>query len=388
MTREDIDLLMSPGMRDAIERSVGRDPLEIAYDKSLPHAGSLATQVKYLQRAERKLPSYYAARCIIPSLAFEQSSSEATAFNRRFSGRLAVDLTCGLGVDSYALSRRFDEVIAVEKDPVLAYLAEVNFRLLGASNVRVVNMSAEEFVASAPHLHADLIFADPDRRGRQGQKLVMPQECRPDTVGLMPMLLDMADRVAVKLSPMFDVDEAFRLYGNFTRVEVVSLDGECKEVVVELGSATAPVVAATMIGYGTVEFADRTPPALNPESPARFGYMVAPDVAFAKARVARRFFGRRGYYIDDDSGYAFTDDRPESVPGRAYRIVSVERYSPRNLKKILREQGIRRAEIHKRNFPYPTSQIVAQLGIAEGGSQMIAFTRSGGESWAIFIEEL
>ena len=134
--------------RRAVAAARGRDPLEVALDRTVPHARLVATQVKYLARAAQKLPSYAAAQCILPPLAFEQASSEACAAHKLLEGDTVLDLTCGLGVDALYLSKRFREVITLERDATLAAVAEENFRRLGATNIRVINSSAEAFLAS------------------------------------------------------------------------------------------------------------------------------------------------------------------------------------------------------------------------------------------------
>lgn len=63
MTREEFDTLCRDDVRRAVEENLGRDPLAVALDRRTPHAALVATQVKYLERARTKLPSYYAARC-------------------------------------------------------------------------------------------------------------------------------------------------------------------------------------------------------------------------------------------------------------------------------------------------------------------------------------
>ena len=162
MTPEQYRLLLTPEVRRTVEEQIGRDPAAIALDKRIPHAALVATQVKYLARARTKLPSYYEARCILPPLAFEQASSEACAARKSCSGNTVLDLTCGLGVDALYLSKRFREVITLERDATLAAVAEKNFRRLGATNIRVINSSAEAFLASTLD-HFDWIYADPDR---------------------------------------------------------------------------------------------------------------------------------------------------------------------------------------------------------------------------------
>lgn len=230
MTPEQYRLLLTPEVRRTVEEQIGRDPAAIALDKRIPHAALVATQVKYLARARTKLPSYYEARCILPPLAFEQASSEACAARKSCSGNTVLDLTCGLGVDALYLSKRFREVITLERDATLAAVAEENFRRLGATNIRVINSSAEAFLASTLD-HFDWIYADPDRRSAGGRKLVRLEDCSPDIPKLLPELRRIAPNLCVKNSPLFDVGETFRLFGP-CRTEVVSLHDECKEVVV------------------------------------------------------------------------------------------------------------------------------------------------------------
>ena len=109
----------------------------MAKDRRVPHARLVATQVKYLARAAQKLPSYAAAQCILPPLAFEQASSEACAAHKRIGGDTVLDLTCGLGVDAFFLSRRFGRVVTLERNDVLARVAAENFSRLGATNIEV-----------------------------------------------------------------------------------------------------------------------------------------------------------------------------------------------------------------------------------------------------------
>ena len=101
ITYEQFTLLCTEEIRRAVDENISRDPLAVALDKRVTHAAEVATQVKYLDRARKKLPSYYEARCIIPSLAFEQSSSEECAGHKPLGGGSVLDLTCGLGVDAF-----------------------------------------------------------------------------------------------------------------------------------------------------------------------------------------------------------------------------------------------------------------------------------------------
>lgn len=381
LTSEELALLLTEPVQQAIAAARGRDPLEVALDRRIPHARLVATQVKYLARAERKLPTYAAAQCILPPLAFEQASSEACAAHKAIAGDAVLDLTCGLGVDTLFLSRRFRRVVTLERDPVLADVARENFRRLGVGNVEVVTAAAEEYL-DGEGLRFDWVYADPDRRAADGRKLLRLEECSPDVLALRPRIRAAAARLCLKNSPLFDVDEALRLFSD-ARVEVVSLGDECKEVIV-CDDGSGPLVTATALGRGS--FAAR-PDAEPPAAPARFDaeryrWLVVPDVALQKARLARlHLAGRADMW--SENGFAFAAEEPHGVIGRVLAIERIEPYDPRRLKRELKGRG---AEVLKRDFPLPAEELMRRLGLHAGGDLRLAFTKSGGDFWTIRLK--
>lgn len=381
LTSEELALLLTEPVQQAIAAARGRDPLEVALDRRILHARLVATQVKYLARAERKLPTYAAAQCILPPLAFEQASSEACAAHKAIAGDAVLDLTCGLGVDTLFLSRRFRRVVTLERDPVLADVARENFRRLGVGNVEVVTAAAEEYL-DGEGLRFDWVYADPDRRAADGRKLLRIEECSPDVLALRPRIRAAAARLCLKNSPLFDVDEALRLFSD-ARVEVVSLGDECKEVIV-CDDGSGPLVTATALGRGS--FAAR-PDAEPPAAPARFDaeryrWLVVPDVALQKARLARlHLAGRADMW--SENGFAFAAEEPHGVIGRVLAIERIEPYDPRRLKRELKGRG---AEVLKRDFPLPAEELMRRLGLHAGGDLRLAFTKSGGDFWTIRLK--
>lgn len=364
---DSLDILCQEETIRSIEELIEVDPASIALDKRVANARLIATQVKYLQRAKGKLPSYYAARCIIPSRAYEQSSSEATAMSKSLSGGSLLELTCGLGVDTLYLSKSFDRVVALERDAILSQVARLNFKRLGVSNVEVVNLSAQEYLAQCSECF-DVVYVDPDRRAVGGERAVRIEDCSPNIIELMPLLEQISSRVSIKLSPLFDVDEAFRLFSP-SMVEVVSLGGECKEVVVTTASSEN-ILKCCAIGVGEVSI-----PLDSVDNRAESGefssegweYLITPDVTLQKSRVACHVMRRYGS-IWSNNGYAFSMSQPpQEVMGRVERIESVEEYNPKRLKRVLKERGVKGVEILKRDFPHPIERIAKQLGVKIGG---------------------
>ena len=382
ITHEQYLLLCEREVRQSIDANISRDPFAIALDKRIAHAAEVATQVKYLDRARKKLPSYYEARCIIPSLAFEQSSSEECAAHKPLEGGSVLDLTCGLGVDAFYLSRKFARVVTIERNEVLADVARENFRRLGVTNIEVVCGDSAEFVASCDE-HFDWCYADPDRRGSKGEKLVRLEDCSPDMVALMPRLRSIASRVCIKASPMFDVDEASRLFGRVS-VEVVSLGDECKEVLIYIGDDVECKSVATALGVGSYAvMAGSDEDIVTPQfRMSEYRWLVQPDVALQKCRLARRHLAGKAD-IWSENGYGFAVERPTNLIGRLYEIERIEPFDPKALK---REMKGRRAQLLKRDFPLATERLVAMTGIKEGGSEKMAFTSIGGEYLVIRLK--
>ncbi len=373
---DDLHILCEEQTRGVIDLNIERKHSDVALDKSLCHSSLVASQVKYLQRSRAKLPSYYEARCVIPSRAFEQSSSEATAEVKRLEGDSVLELTCGLGVDAVALSRRFRRVVTLERDEVLADVARENMRRLGVENVEVVTASAEEYLKGCQE-RFDWVYVDPDRRGEDGRKRVLLEDCSPDVLSLMGDIERVSERLAVKCSPIFDVDEAFRLFPD-SAVEVVSLGDECKEVVIYVGGERRGVIGATAVDRGEV-WVDRVgelPSAPQIFDTERYNYLLIPDVAVQKGRIARRTLAEV-CDIWSDNGFGFCESRDALTQSHIARCEAIEwigEYNPKSVRRELAERGIARAEILKREFSISTDRVLKQLKIKEGGTRRIALT--------------
>jgi len=379
---EEYELLMSDAVTRAVAENRGRDPLDVALDARVPHARTVATQVKYLARAETKLPSYAAAQCILPPLAFEQASGERCAAHKRIGGRAVLDLTCGLGVDAWALSRRFDRVVALERDERLAQVARENFRRLGLTNAEVVAASAEEYLRTTAE-RFDWVYADPDRRSVAGRKMVRLEDCSPSILGLLPSIRRVGRRLCLKTSPLFDVDEALRLFPK-SRVETVSLGGECKETVI-YDDGTGPEITATALGDPDRSFTAR--PGAPLPSPGKFvseryRWLAVPDAALQKARLARQHLAGKAD-IWSDCGFGFAAERPEGAIGKVLAIRRIEPFDPRRLKRELKGCG---ATILKRDFPLSPEEVMRRTGMHAGDDVRLALTRVEGSLWTIRLE--
>lgn len=211
-------------------------------DVDMPYA---LDQIKGWQTARRKLPTWAACDGIVypPHLSMEQCSSEPTAqyklnlameWARRVGHASSMtDLTGGFGVDFSFTSCAFASATYVERNEQLCRMVEHNLPLLGIDNAKVVCADAVDYLSTLDM--QTMIFLDPARRDQHGAKTVMLADCTPDVVQLLPQLLKKSRFTMLKLSPMLDWHKAVEdLQGMVREVHIVSVGGECKELLLVL----------------------------------------------------------------------------------------------------------------------------------------------------------
>ncbi len=172
------------------------------------------------------------------TLSLEQSSSQATAaYKQRFvsEDHRVADLTGGFGADSFYLSRKAAKVDYFERNGELTDCVRENFRTMSGDNITVRNCEVTaEVLASMPADTYDLIYLDPARRGKAGQRVFSISDCEPDVSLLKDELLRIAPRVLVKVSPMADISALHAIFPEAVEFHVLSVHNECKEVLMLL----------------------------------------------------------------------------------------------------------------------------------------------------------
>ncbi|RMG63329.1 MAG: hypothetical protein D6722_17715 [Bacteroidetes bacterium] len=394
MTEEAIQILTQRKIQAIIEANLDRDPRDFALSQKLNDfpTAIVSTQLKYLQKCRRKLPSFFAARCLIPPLAYEQSSSEATAGMKALQGDRLLDLTAGLGVDLFTLSKRFRSAVGIEADPVLAQVTRHNLARLGALEVGIVQARAEDFLRSYEGPLFDWIYLDPARRAG-GQRVHALEAMQPNPLELMPDLRRVGRRLLIKLSPLLDLQALHRHFPE-AALEVVSLGHEVKEVLVEL--ALDPDLPAPQglrlrmqpqggspVRVHLLPYPPTQPPLKAPPQQPR--WLLEPDIACYKAQCLPAFMalvypGLQGS-LNDPMGYFLSlDSPPPAFAGRAFRVIDQQPFRPKALKRWLKSEGITRAHILRRAFPQTAAELRKRFQLAEGGDTYLVFTIVDGEA--------
>lgn len=384
MTKEEFEILTDDKIQSLIEANLYEDSAKFALNHRNNELPTLlvSSQLKYLQKSRKKIPTFYESRCIIPQIAYEQASSEQSAAMKSFAGARCLDLSCGLGVDVAHFSRHFDRVDAVDIDAVKIEIACYNFQKMGIYNVEFFHNSAEKYLSTLNGPKYDLIYLDPARRDLRGNRTYAPEDCQPNIFSLLPDLFKHGKRVLVKLSPLYDLAEAVRQFPQMSAFHIYSVDNECKEVLLELepnkSAEEKPKVLIKCFRSGTLstyEFELGKTGAIE-QKELTSKYILDADVAFYKGRLVEQLFAK---YFPDASGalpfsqgfFYMENEPPPDFPGRAFQVLGVFPYKPKALKRTFKEEGISRMEIIQRNFPFSVKDIRKQLQLKAGGKHFL-----------------
>lgn len=339
------------------------------------------TTIECRRRLRKKVPSWYAVPSLrFPSrLAAEQCSSEETALVKArvahsiaAEGRRIADLTGGMGVDSWAFSRLFGEVLYNEMQPALAEATQENLGKLGVTNVRfssrqLVPGNLKEILGG---FRPDLIFLDPARRAEDGRKVFRLADCQPDVLTLLPELMDACPDLLLKLSPMADITQLSRELPGLRAVTVVGAGGECKELLLHIRRDYNGPYALTVMENGATLSFDADDRGCLGETLASQRLLFEPGKALAKAGVFRQLASRFGLAQADTSTHLYF---AESLPNELLpfgKIFEIEEVLPlgNETYRSLRKR-IPAAEITARNLPLTSDALRRKLGIASGGTK-------------------
>ena len=347
-------------------------------------------QIKGWQVACKKLPSWAAHEQLLypQQLSMEQCSSEQTArYKQQLVQRLCgqtqnegtlVDLTGGLGVDFSFMAQGFRQAYYVEQQVELCALAKYNFPLLGLSSAQIICGDGTTFLQSMAD-QAMVIFLDPARRDATGSKTYAIEDCTPDVTLLSDELVNKAQWVVVKLSPMLDWHAAVAQLKHVCEVHIVSLGGECKELllVMQQHSDGQPLqlyaVNDGKVFTCSAEEAQQRTPLLQTST---FDYLFEPHASLMKAGCFAALSARYGVKGLATNTHLFAAMTPvNDFPGRQFQVLAVTPFSKKSLKSAL--HGIEKANLAVRNFPLSVVELRKRLKLKEGGEHYLFATTIG-----------
>jgi len=341
----------------------------------------IAEQIAGRRKAKKKLPLWYNTRGIVypPTINLEQSSSHATAL---FKAALVkaetgqenlIDLTGGLGVDSFFFSKQFDSVTYVEPNAELLKLVQHNHAQLGARNIIHIEATAEEVVSQIKE--ATVFFIDPARRDTNAKKIFKLSDCTPDITQLQAQLLTLGEFVLLKASPLLDIQQGLRELPHTKTVIALSVENEMKELLFLVQrdfTGTPEITAIDLDSKGEIKskfaFTQAQEATAQPVYSEPLHYLYEPGAAILKAGAFKLVGQHFSLHKLAPHTHLYTADvRLENFPGRAFRI---EQLNPteKQLKALLPES---RAHVAERNYPLTAPHLMKKLKLQEGGDKFV-----------------
>ena len=373
------------------------------------------TQIAGWQSIRDKVPTWAACDDIIypPHLPLEQCSSEATAnykygvVTKMGEHDSLADLTGGFGIDCWFMSHAFQRTTYVERQEELVKIAQHNFQALttlsshfleqrgqsqaclGSAESRqnwseaqlsIINCQLEDWLTSQPSF--SWLFLDPARRDGHGGKTVAIGDCEPDVSTLEENLVDKAKHVMIKLSPMLDLDLALHQLKHVQEVHIVSVDNECKELLLILSKDTVTDIDHTPIHCVNIKkdevqtfvFSKAEEQQTAYELAKDLGqYLYEPNASLLKAGAYRCVSQLLGLQKLHANSHLYTSHQlVANFPGRVFKIEDHCGFGKKELKTLLAD--ITKANLTIRNFPASVAELRKRLHLSEGGDTYLFAT--------------
>lgn len=393
-----IHLLASNEVQNFISEHESADETKLALRHKtlfgLPFA-LIAQQLIGRKKAKEKLPIWFNTNAIVfpPSLHLEQCSSQAAAqFKARWLSTLPfkretfVDLTGGLGVDTYFLSQAFKRGFMLEPNEELLLMAKHNHQLLHAQNIAYLSITAEQFLATAMP-SADLFYIDPSRRSGT-KKVFKLADCIPNVVEQQTKLIAASQYVLIKASPLLDIQQALRELSHVQTVVVLAIDNEVKELLFLQNKhfVGEPAISATGISTHhptqtdfVFRFSDEKNLFAETSPPQDFLY--EPNAAILKAGAFKSVCLHYGLKKLHPNTHLYTSK--ECVEQFAGRIFKVDFIQPRATD-IAHWLPDGKANVITRNYPLTAEELKKKLKLKDGGNKyVIAFSEEKRKTVAV-----
>jgi hypothetical protein len=329
-------------------------------------------------------------------VGLEQSTSEPVARHKaqRFHGSVW-DYCSGIGGDTTMLADHCD-VIAVDRDPANCLYTCWNAETYGvASRVTAVCADVESLDDRSGLLHIDPDrrpagrAGDPGRAGdqarigaervRPGQRRSLRLEAGSPGLHFLSRLIGEFRGGAIKASPASNFGGKFPT----AEIELISLEGECKEATIWFGELAEPGVwRATSLPAGETIAGDPLA-AVVPVSPlGRF--IFDPDPALVRAGLIDLFASRTGLSrLDDEEEYLTADQAPHSPFAQPFEVLAQLSNNDREIRGYFRGSRVGRLEIKCRRIPIDAEAVRRKLSLTGDDSAVLIFARIGGRARAV-----
>ncbi len=374
------DILKS-GPQNFIKNNWNTDILSLLLKKPVfPNISQreLVAQLEAKKKCQYKLPTWFnTSNIFYPNkLNIEQTSSEITAEYkaRLVDGKSLMDMTGGLGVDSFYFSKKMETITHCEVNANLSEIAAHNFKILKVGNCDFLVGDGPEFLRNKKQ-RFDWIYVDPSRRHNVKGKVFRLEEGEPNIPQNIDLIFERTDSVLLKTSPLLDLTAAINVLKNVAQIHVVAVQNEVKEVLFILKKEkkesllikTVDLQKEKEVHFAFLWDEEKTSEVKygHPE-----GFLYEPNAAILKAGRFNSVGKQLGLKKIAPHSHLYTSKEQIDFPGRVLKIKKVLPYQ----KKAMKSLTGTRANITTRNFPETVQQLRKKFQLLDGGEDYLFFT--------------
>lgn len=371
--------------------------LRLKQFSGLPFDKDLATtQIECRRKARKKIPELADKLAYPTNVSIEQCSSETLA--KFHAGLFAgcdkvVDLTCGLGIDTFYISQQVRSIVSVDAAETVVAAARHNMSRLGRNNVKPVCSRAEDFLKDCPDDVFSAAFIDPSRRTTddRASRSYAIKDTVPNLDTIIPSLERRCQFIVVKASPMVDITQTITDFPGITEIWVLSVRNECKELLFRIDfpqrKADMQIHCIDFTKDGVRDFSfnkqDRRGEVSNVQ-PTRNQYLHVPNASIMKAGAYDAVACHYGIGRIAANSHLYVSDSPiPEFPGRQFTICEVLSMSKQDVKRL--KSITATANIACRNFPLSPDNLRKRLKLSDGGSYYIHATTLADNSKVLIL---
>lgn len=325
------------------------------------NARGLVELVKARRLASKKIDG--GAEWLLDGPSAQQATPSAVAQVRvkhlqQMGARRVADVTCSVGTELAHLQRAGIDAVGADLDLVRLRMARAN-----VPGVPVVCADALR-----PVIDADVVVADPARRGSSGRIHNINQ--------LMPPLPELVEahrerELAVKCAPGIDFADVADWAG---QIDVVSVDGDVKEACVYTPGLSVGNVRRAVVLRGSEELMLTSAMSDDVGDGPAGSFIFDADGAIVRAGLVRHVAYQHGLWqLDPRIAYLTGDAVPAGLTGlRAFEVV--EQVQLKKLKAALHGLGATSVEILVRGVDVDPDRLRKKLKLKSGAGPKQAWS--------------
>ncbi len=299
-----------------------------------------------------------------------------------------VDFCCGIGGDTLALATSATDVLAVDRDPIVAALLRQNAQLAGRENITVCAARCESLVLPPEYCW----HLDPDRR--PNQRRTTQVEYMQPAASWIDELLERCAGGAVKLAPTTVIPPSWRAHSEATWI---SHHGECRQLVLWFGALARHLgrrAAVKIMSTGeAVEWIERSAEHTTALAPAVESLLCELDTALLAADLGHDFARHHGLVpLTPRAAYCTAND-PTLADSPWLRTYTVNTILPQRISSVirwLRANNARVVEVKQRGVTVKPQEWLRKLQRAKltGRPKTLIATRVAERHVAMVAERI